>query len=162
MPSMRVSIRLVILLCVFMMASLALAGKMVRIKNYAELNKALDEGRVVRVVVHYKKTKLVIDGKEEPAPDATGGTQIDTWERFAKGLIGPQAWVACSHTVLIAHPRHGHVYNYVRFRFYDDGKVQILARYLMPTDFKIVMDETFTSKIDTGDGKEGVELYLEK
>lgn len=123
---------------------------------------ALKSGRQVRTVVEYAKTKLVIEGKEEPAPNAIGGSKIEHWEWFDRGVIrNPKAYVAFSETVLIAHPRHGHVYNYVRFRVYEDSVVEITARYLLPTDFKIVMDETFTGRISNGRDKEGVSFFVE-
>jgi hypothetical protein len=75
-------------------------------------------------------------------------------------IRNPKAYVAFSETVLIAHPRHGHVYNYVRFRVYEDSVVEITARYLLPTDFKIVMDETFTGRISNGRDKEGVSFFV--
>ncbi len=133
-----------------------------RLNNFDQLMTALKNGRQVRTVVEYAKTKLVIEGKEEPAPNAIGGSKIEHWEWFDRGVIrNPKAYVAFSETVLIAHPRHGHVYNYVRFRVYEDSVVEITARYLLPTDFKIVMDETFTGRISNGQDKEGVSFFVD-
>lgn len=133
-----------------------------RLNNFDQLMTALKSGRQVRTVVEYAKTKLVIEGKEEPAPNAIGGSKIEHWEWFDRGVIrNPKAYVAFSETVLIAHPRHGHVYNYVRFRVYEDSVVEITARYLLPTDFKIVMDETFTGRISNGRDKEGVSFFVD-
>lgn len=144
-------------------ASLLLAGTALaapkRLTSYADLVQALESGGSVRVVADYAKTKLIVDGKEEKAPAAVGGAALDTWERFEKGLLGPRGWISTSHTVLISHPRYQHVYNYVKFRFYDDGTVDVTARYLTVDKFEIVMDEKFVGKISNGKDGEGIHLF---
>ena len=131
-----------------------------RLTTFDQMMTALKSGREVRVVVEYAKTTLLIDGKEERAPEAIGGMKLDAWEYFAKGVIrNDKAYVACSHTVLIAHPRYGHVYNYVRFRIYEDNSVEITARYLTTDKYEVVMDEIFRGKITNGKDKEGVALF---
>ncbi len=135
-----------------------------RLKNYDELIRALTSGKAVRAVAHYKKMTLIGDGKEEKeSVDAIGGVSIDAWEQFAKGVVrNDKAYVAFSHTNLIAHPRYGHVYNYVRFRVYEDGVVEITARYLDATSYKVVMDETFRGKISDSKDKEGVNFFAQR
>ena len=141
------------------LSAMALAAPK-RLTSYADLVKSLESGNTVKIVAEYAKTKLLIDGKEEPAPNATGGVAIDGWERFGKELSRDgREWHSTSHTVLIAHPRHGHVYNYVRFRFYADGSVEVTARYLKTDTMEVVMDEKFMGKISTGKDKEGIHLY---
>jgi hypothetical protein len=132
-----------------------------RLKNYPDLYKALTNGREVRVVLNYLKMDLIIDGKKEPkSVDAVGGMQIGSWERFAKGVVrNDQEYIATSATNLIAHPRYGHVYNYVRLRIYLDGTVEVTARYLTPTDYKVVMDETFKGSISNGKDENAVSFF---
>jgi hypothetical protein len=133
-----------------------------RLTSYSDLVKALDSGRAVRLVAHYKKTKLIIDGKEEAAPDAVGGKTVDSWERFERGVIRNKlAYIAFSETVLIGHPRYGHVYNYVRTRVFEDGTVEMTARYLKTGTFEVVMDETFKGAINNGKNNEGIDLFSE-
>lgn len=130
------------------------------LESYASLVRALDEGASVRAVLHYAQMTLTVDGKEVPAPDAVGGMPLTEWERFAAGVVrNPKAYVAASETVLIAHPRYGHVLNYVRLRIYEDGAVEVTARYLMPTTYEVVMDETFRGRIAGRDKKGGVRLF---
>ena len=135
-----------------------------RLKNYDELIRALTSGKAVRALAHYRKMTLIVDGKEEKeSVDAIGGVNIDAWEQFAKGVVrNDKAYVAFSHTNLIAHPRYGHVHNYVRFRVYEDGAVEITARYLDATSYKVVMDETFRGKISDGKDKEGVSFFAQR
>jgi len=131
--------------------------------TYGELIKALDRGDSVRVVLHYAAMTLTVEGKESPAPDAVGGMNLETWERFAAGVIrNPKAYVAASGTALIAHPRYGHVYNYVRLRVYEDGAVEVTARYLLPTTFEVVMDETFRGQISLSDKTGGARFFVQK
>jgi hypothetical protein len=113
--------------------------------------KAAREGFGLRAVIEYGRCKLLIDGKEESAPSATGGMHFNSWEQFDKGVVrNPKAYVTSSETVLIAHPRHGYVYNYVKVRVYEDGSVEIIARYLKTGSYEIVMDETFLGRLGEG------------
>lgn len=153
--------RSIVIVTLLVAASVARAQQ--RITNYADLFKSLKVGKSVRVVAEYKKMKLFSDGKEEESVDATGGVSIDAWEQFAKGVVrNEKAYIAFSHTNLIAHPRYGHVHNYVRFRVFEDNSVEITARYLDVTTYKIVMDETFKGKISGGKDVEGVSFFAVK
>jgi hypothetical protein len=140
----KVSILLLVLA-----TSLALGAKPLR--TFESLMDTLKGGNAVRVVVDYGQCKLLIDGKEEKSPEAIGGMDWAAWEYFAKGVIrNEKAYVVSSHTQLIAHPRYGHVHNYVRIRVFEDGEVNITARYLRTGTFEVVMDETFVGKLDKG------------
>lgn len=149
-----------------MFASLPVALALVtaapqRLNTFEELFSTLKGGGEVRIVVDYAKTKLVLDGEEIAAPKAIGGTQIDSWEWFDRGVVRNKlAYIATSHTVLIAHPSYGHVHNYVRFRIYEDQSVEITARYLAVKDFEVVMDETFTGKFSNGKDENGVSFFV--
>lgn len=113
-----------------------------------ELLAALEAGRPVRAVVHYARCTLVVDGKEEPSPDAVGGLSVAAFEHFARGVVrNARAYTAISETRLIVHPRYGAVYNYARLRLYEDGEVEVNARYLQPPAMTTVMDETFTCRL---------------
>jgi NADPH:quinone reductase-like Zn-dependent oxidoreductase len=137
-----------------------LSSAQVRLKTYQDVLKSLMEGKPVRVAVDYKKTQLFYEGKEEKAPDAQGGLTIGNWENFAKGVIrNDKAYIAFSETHLITHPKHGYVNNYVRFRVYEDGTVEITARYLKTGTYEVVMDETFKSKISSGKDEFGVSFF---
>jgi hypothetical protein len=134
-----------------------------RLPHYADVIGALTEGRTVKVVIRYAKCKLVVDGKEEEAPDATGGMEVATWEQFAKGVVrNDRAYLSTSHTVLIGHPRYGHVLNYVRLRLYDDDRAEITARYLKPDTHEVVMDETFTGRLSDGKDQNGVNCFVKE
>jgi hypothetical protein len=134
-----------------------------RLKSYQDLMKVLMEGKSVRVAVDYKKTQLFYDGKEEKAPDAQGGMVIGSWENFAKGVVrNDKAYLAFSETHLISHPKHGYVHNYVRFRVYEDGNVEITARYLKTGTYEVVMDEIFRGKISGGKDDLGVSFFATK
>ncbi|MBL8087067.1 MAG: hypothetical protein JNM85_03225 [Chthonomonas sp.] len=149
------------LVLTFALAVMAFAAPK-RVSTYADLVKALESGNQVRIVAEYAKTKLIMDGKEEAAPNATGGTQMESWERFGRELSrDKREWISTSHTVLISHPRYGHVYNYVRFRIYEDGNVEVTARYLTVDKYEVVMDEKFMGKISTGKDKEGIHFFIE-
>jgi hypothetical protein len=113
---------------------------------------ALTSGKQVRAVFHYQKCRLMIDGEEvEKVPDAIGGMILDTYEYFSANSIGnPEAFLASSKTVMINHPSRGIVYNYGKVRIYQSGKVQIVAQYIDPKTFEVVMDESFYTAIGEG------------
>jgi len=134
-----------------------------RLSTYTELMDALTEGRTVKVVIRYAKCNLIADGREEPAPDAVGGMEMTAWEQFAPSVVhNKRACLSASHTQLIAHPRYGHVLNYVRLRLYEDGAAQITARYLKPDTYEVVMDETFTGRLSDGEDNNGVNCFVKE
>lgn len=150
-------------LCLFLgtVSAAALAAPK-RLTDFNALMKALESGHTVKAVIQYKKTEMFIDGKLEPAPDATGGMAFTPWEYFAKGVIrNDLAYVVSSETHMIAHPRYGYVNNYVRMRIYEDQSVEIVARYITLNDQKTVMDETFKGRISNGKDKNGIHLFAQ-
>lgn len=131
-----------------------------RLTTFEAFLGALESGRTVRAVIHYARCRLVIDGKDEQAPDAVGGLDFRTFEYFARGSVrNPKGFVSTSETVLISHPRYGHVQNYVKIRISEDHAVEITARYLDPATHKVIMDETFFTVIDDGRNGGGVTLF---
>ncbi len=109
----------------------------------------LKAGKAVRAVIYSQKCKLLIDEKEEKAPDAIGGMKLKTFEFFAKGSVkNEKAFVTSSETMLISHPRYGFVYNCVKLRIYKDGFAEIVAGYFDPKTFEVKMDEIFYSLIN--------------
>ena len=121
------------------------------VSDFPALLDAIRQGDEVRAVIHYALCRLTVDSTEVASPDAIGGMNLSTFEYFARNAVrNPKAFVSSSETVLVNHPSRGHVYNYVKLRIFEDNTVQIIARYLLPGTFEIVMDETFTCTI--GDG----------
>jgi hypothetical protein len=134
---------------------------MKRADSYQALMVSLQNGQQIRLVMHYAQCILRVDGETVPAPDAIGGMEIRTWEHFARGVIrNERAFVSTSETALIAHPKYGHVFNYVRVRIYEDSMVEITARYLKTGSYDIVMDETFSGKLSNGKDKNGVHAFI--
>lgn len=135
-------------------------GQTNSIIDFKELMATLKNGENVNVVIHYAKTKLIIDGEETEAPDAIGGMHINTFEYFAKGTVrNEKAFLSASETVLINHPFYGYVYNYVKLRIYDDNSVEIIAQYVDPKTYEIKMDEKFLSVIKNNENDSGVYLF---
>ena len=131
-----------------------------QLKNFDQLLLALRNGTEVRAVIYYAQCKLIADSVETKSPDAIGGLSLSTFEYFATMSVrNPKAFVSSSETVLISHPRYGHVLNYVKLRIYDDNNVEITARYLSPTTYQIVMDETFYGSISSGSDNKAVYLF---
>ncbi|MGA3243909.1 MAG: hypothetical protein ABSE41_04775 [Bacteroidota bacterium] len=135
-------------------------GQSKLLKNFDQLMFALRTGSDVRAVIYYSRCKLIVDSVETKAPDAIGGMSFSTFEYFAVNSVrNPKAFVTTSQAMLISHPRQGHVYNYVKIKIYEDDTVEINAKYLNPTTYQVVMDETFYGKISSGDDGNPVCLF---
>lgn len=132
-----------------------------QLKDFNQLFNSLKSGESVRAIIHYELCRLVIDGKEEVAPNAIGGMDLNTFEYFAKGSVrNDNAFISASETVLISHPRYGYVLNYVKLRIYEDDNVEIVARYLDPKTYEVKMDETFYARINNGNNSGALFLYV--
>jgi len=150
------------LFLVFMWAvgTTAACGQTKLLKNFDQLMFALRTGSEVRAVIYYSRCKLIVDSVETKAPDAIGGMSFNTFEYFAPNAArNPKAFVTTSQTMLITHPKQGHVYNYVKIRVYEDDSVEINAKYLNPTSYQVLMDETLYGKISSGDDGNPVCLF---
>ncbi|MEI8204155.1 MAG: VirK family protein [Bacteroidota bacterium] len=138
------------------------------VKNFDELMTALKAGKSVKAIIYYGKCKLISDGVEKTeSPNAIGGMKLETFEYFDSSVFKNKVptFVTSSQTVLINHSHYGYVYNYIKIKVRIDNSVEITARYLKPrkfsSKFKIVMDETFKSKIYNGDNEGAVSLFVE-
>lgn len=137
-----------------------------QLKNFDEVLSALKEGKDMKTVIYYGKCKLFSEGKEqEESPDAIGGMPVAAYEYFDSSVFKGKrpSFLAFSETVLISHKFYGYVYNYVKVKVVADGTVEITSQYLKPrrfsSRFKVVMDETFKTKIDSGTGSDGVVFF---
>lgn len=153
--------RKILLLLVFLVAPLYAATGPVT--TFADLLSALEQGKMVRAVIHYGECKLFVDGKEDTTVAAVGGMPLWPYEYFPAQVMGnPKGFFVCSATNLILHRKYGHMYNYVKMKIYDDGEVEITARYLHPKSYKVKMDETFKGRISMKEGEGGIYLFMEE
>ena len=136
-----------------------LLAETTQLKNFEELMENLNRGETVRVVAHYGKCKLISDNEVQAvSPNAIGGMEIQVYEYFAQRSIGnSKAFVVFSHSSLINY--QGFLYNYVKFKVFDDNSVTITAQYATPDDFEIEMEEKFFSKINDGTNEGAVYFY---
>lgn len=149
-----------ILLTLILILVNTLLAQTTQVTNAKSLFDNLKGGADVRVVIHYTKCKLVIDGEEKKSPDAVGGMVLMPFEYFAKMSVGnPKAYVTASETHLISHRSYGYVLNYVKIRIFEDDTVEIIARYLDPNSYEVKMDETFTALINNGSNDGAVYLW---
>jgi hypothetical protein len=129
-------------------------AKTQKLNSFEGIMDALKEGKVVHAVFYYKDCQLISDNEiEDESVDAVGGMKIDTWEYFAKGSIrNKEAFVVTSTSKLIANPKgKGYVYNYVKLRIYESGKVKITANYLDSVTHEETMTENFFTKVNDGE-----------
>ena len=116
--------------------------------DFQELLTALEQGYRVAARFDYEQCELITDGKKVKSPAIRGGMDISCYEFFdSMSVNNPLPYLSFSETVLINHPRHGFVHNYVRVRVFSDNRVEIRAMYLTPGTMGTVMDETFKGRI---------------
>ena len=141
-----------ILVTILALISLSAVAQTKPLTSLTEIMDALKTGQEVRAIFYYKKCQLISENKiVERVPDAIGGMTLDTFEYFAAKSVGnPEGFLSSSKTVLINHPSRGIVYNYAKVRIYESGKIQIVAQYLDPKSYEIVMDESFYTNIGEG------------
>lgn len=131
-----------------------------RLNSFEELMTALKSGGIVRVIIDYSKCKIVYNEKELPPIDAIGGMNLETFEYFGKGALrNDKAYVVSSETVLISHPTHGAVFNYVKVKVSEDNQIEIIARYLDPKSYEIKMDEKIFTRIKNESNEGGAAFY---
>lgn len=131
-----------------------LMAKNQKLESFEQVMNALKQGKVVHAVFYYKDCQLISDNEiEDESVDAIGGMKIDTWEYFAKGSIrNKEAFVVTSATKLIANPKgKGYVYNYVKLKIYESGKVKITANYVHSVTHEETMTENFFTEINVGE-----------
>ncbi len=154
--------RTLLFMLVLVFSGLApLRAEVVPLRSFDEVKEALIQGYPVRVVAHYGKCRLVLDGKETKAPDAIGGMPVTTFEYFAANSVrNPQAFLAFSAASLINHK--GYIYNYGKFKIFADNRVEITAQYAKPVTFRVIMDETFHTVINNGTNDGAVYFFCDK
>jgi hypothetical protein len=133
-----------------------------QLKNFEELMTSLKAGKQVRMVVYYKKCKLISDNEEkEKVPDAIGGMNLGVYEYFEKEAVKNKlAFVVASESKLIENPKgDGFVYNYVKIKVYEDNKVKITAQYVDVKTFEQKMDENFFGEINDEKNDKAVYFY---
>jgi len=125
------------------------------ILDYADLLATLKGGGRVRAVFDYTKCDLA--GK--PGPNALGAMSLDTFEWFGPKVVGnSKAYIAASENHLIGF-QSSFVYDYVRARIFEDGKVTIDVQYLDPLTFAVSVDETFVCSISDGKTEGGATFF---
>lgn len=124
----------------------------------------LKKGYEVKLVIHYAKCDLEIEGERvEDKMDAIGGMKIDVFEYFDRGVVyNDEAFVVFSEAKLIKNPLgEAYVYNYVKVKIFESNKVVITACYLNALTFEEEMSEKFYGNINSGKNDGGIYLYLQ-
>ncbi|WP_075591537.1 hypothetical protein [Labilibacter marinus] len=140
----------ILILAILLIPTLLMA-KNQKLESFEQIMDALKQGKTVKAVFYYKDCQL-ISGNEikDKSVDAIGGMSIDTWEYFAKGSIrNKEAFVVSSASKLIANPLdEGFVYNYVKIKVTEAGKVKITAKYIDSITHEETMTENFFTTIN--------------
>lgn len=135
-----------------------------QIDNFEDLMEALNSGKNVRTVFHYKECQLISDNEvQEKIPDAIGGMSIDVYEYFAEGAVrNKEAFVVASTSKIIKNPMgKGYVYNYAKVKVKASNEVRITAVYLDPLTFEEKMTENFFTEMNNSNNEGGAYFYVE-
>ncbi len=144
-------------------SALAAAAGPSRITSFKALTSALEQGRAVRAVVHYKVCDL-LPGNTPFGVDVTGAMTVRHFDLIPRGTGMPKAYVEFSEDSLVWLWNSGkwrYVKDHVRVRIYDDLKVLVQADYYDPSTFSNRMHEQLVCKVDPGNGSGsfGVSLF---
>lgn len=142
------------LLLALLLMPAVLMAKTQKLETFDQLMDALKEGKSVKAVFYYKDCQLISDNEiEEKSVDAVGGMNFETWEFFAKESIrNKEAFVVSSTSKLIANPKgNGYVYNYVKIKVKESGKVKITANYVDSVTHEETMTENFFTEMNKGE-----------
>ena len=135
-------------------------GQKKKIETFTDLFTNLTAGEIVTTVIEYGKATLVSDSGATKSINAIGGMKLLPFEYFPRMSVrNEKAFVSCSESILISHPRYGFVINFIKMRLYDDGSVEIIAKYLDPLTYAVKMDETFKTQINFNGNDGAVFLY---
>lgn len=146
------------------MSALIVSGQK-QINNFEELMEALNSGKSVRAVFHYKDCQLIADNEiQNKIPDAIGGMSIDVYEYFAEGAVrNKEAFVVSSTSKIIQNPiGKGYVYNYAKVKVNESNEVGITAVYLDPLTYEKNMTENFYTEIKNLDNEGGAYFFVEE
>lgn len=138
------------------------AAQNFRISGFNELMLSLNSGERLRVIIDYSLCNWAFaEESQKPLPKAVVGMDIDTYEYFAPGAVrNKSAFMVFSQSKLIQNPMgKGFVYNYGKVRINDDNTVVVSAKYIHPKSFKVLMDETFSGKLNDGINGGGVSIF---
>lgn len=159
------SMKAIIILLIFLaLTSIQGFSQTKRITSFEALMESLNRGERLRIIIHYSQCSYTQDQKNhELIPDVITGMNIDTYEYFASGAVhNLNAFVVFSQTQLIKNPiGGGFVYNYGKVRINADNTVQVTTKYLNPKRLKVLMNQDFTCKINTGNNEGGINLFKE-
>ena len=134
-----------------------------QLNSFDELLKAVKTGSHVKMVFYYAKCELISDNEmQEKVPDAIGGMSLDVFEYFAQNSVrNKEAFLVASESKLIQNPKgDDYVYNYVKVKLSENGKVKISARYLNAQTMNVQMDENFFGEINDGKNDGGIFLFV--
>merc|ERR1719387_1759506 len=131
---------LALTLCICGLSSVVI-GAGVRLTTYDAVIAAAKSGAMIRMINEYG---LCDYPGGQAGPNATGGTNVGTFEFFNDPRFGPTQWLSFSASELIKNYQgKGYVFDFVRSRVFPNGSVQTEAQYIEPDYKTVTMDETF-------------------
>ena len=117
--------------------------------KFDEIKKSLISGNKLTMVIHYDKMNLAVNGSSVTASKTVSGFDIDSFF-FDNSTLSGQKYITISHTQLINHQSFGISNSHLKATFYSDNTIEIKITYLSLDNFKILLEETYKSKLSAG------------
>ena len=133
-----------------------------KISNFEHLKVALFEGKTIKSIHNYSKCTETDPetGETYPGANAVGGMVIDSFEYFGKGTSGydiPYIAASTSKMVLIGDKFYQ---DYVKLRFFSDGKIQTVARFYDPKTHEVIPLHDYECKLNPGNNNEAISMTI--
>lgn len=133
-----------------------------RVKTYSQLYRSLESGYEVRAVTDFNKCTVTPANSEAINGSAIGGFNFTQFLKYQiKDSDGnTRDTIATSTSMLVSHPKFGHVYNYVRLRVFPDDSAEISSEIIDPKNFTALSQKIYRCQISNGEDKNGLSLFM--
>ena len=120
--------------------------------SYDEIKKSLINGNKLRMVMHFDKMDLYINGKKYLAPKKISGFEIDQFEFVNTTLIGGKSnsLISILNAHVVDDSEFGLVNTNVKTSLYQNDSILIKMTYMSIDNSKIMREETFNSSLKLG------------
>lgn len=120
------------------------------LNHYSALSDALAQGHEVRAILQLGECHT--ESKHAAKMnDHRGGMNFTQFNQYAISQDGKMIpIIATSVNMLVHSEKYGPVFNYVRLRVLEDGRVTLLSEFLQPQNYSVLSTTTFECNINKG------------
>jgi hypothetical protein len=121
--------------------------------NFDQIKMSLINGNKLRMVMHYNKMDMVVNGLKQAAPKKINAFELGDFEFLNTTLIGSyesSSIITITNTQLVDDAKLGLVNLIQKTSLYSNESILVQATYLSMDSSKIMRKETFNSSLKLG------------